>query len=301
MSHYYRSGKIYDSSDSSLDPETSKYQKNKHDSSGSSYPDFSDLCGDQKRIYNDSPDKSYNSDDSDDSSDSDLSEKPCQGCKRKCTHCDLCKSCKCRQCADHSISSILSSLGPSSSSDNSESSSKYDRLKDLVADHVPKRGKFYESRQKLKDSKPSKPSKPSTIELSSAPQSSVPSQSSSSTRGKKFVVTWGSKEGHQWSEYNTDLESIHINGKNGPVLHLYRGCTYFFCISQNDTNPESNHCFILTNSPIGGPNSRSIVGGFAPVSKGCVCLKVDKRTPRYFFYQCSKHEFEGGLVIVHDK
>jgi YHS domain-containing protein len=96
--------------------------------------------------------------------------------------------------------------------------------------------------------------------------------------------------------------SVHINGKNGPVLHLYRGCTYFFCVEQEiPEGQDPKHAFILTNSPAGGPDSRLIPGGFAPVSKGCVCFKVDKCTPRYFFYQESKNAFAGGLVIVHDK
>jgi hypothetical protein len=124
---------------------------------------------------------------------------------------------------------------------------------------------------------------------------------SSSTKGKKFVITFGSKEGHPWADYNIGDKSIHINGKNGPVLHLYRGYNYFFCIDQNIRDGEDPiNSFVLTNSPIGGLDSKVIINGFAPVSKGCVAFKVDKYTPRYFFYQDSKSEFQGGLVIVHD-
>lgn len=124
------------------------------------------------------------------------------------------------------------------------------------------------------------------------------STASSSGRGKKFVVSYGPKQGHPWAEYNSDDgDSIYINGKNGPVLHLYRGCTYFFCVEQCG----SGHAFVLTNKPNGGRGSKIIPGGFEPVSKGCVSLKVDKCTPRYFFYQDAFNSYEGGLVIVHDK
>ncbi len=121
--------------------------------------------------------------------------------------------------------------------------------------------------------------------------------SSTSGRSKQFLVTWGSKSGHQWKHYMTGHESIHINDRNGPVLHLYRDRKYFFCVEQDG----DEHVLILTTSPMGGPESQAISGGFEPLSKGCAHLKVDKYTPRYFFYQCTKHTSEGGLVIVHDK
>jgi hypothetical protein len=202
----------------------------------------------------------------------------------------------------------LKSLGSSSSSSNSESCSNDSsdlsgcrrKFDDLVKDEKRKPCKPYESRTSTSESSSSKSHREPKKKACKKQRDS----SASSGKGKKFIVTWGCKDGHQWSEYNDDKDSIHVNGKNGPVLHLYRGCTYFFCVEQpgiTEECPEANHCFVLTNSPVGGHSAKPIVGGFAPVSKGCVCFKVDKHTPRYFFYQCSKHEFEGGLVIVHDK
>lgn len=117
---------------------------------------------------------------------------------------------------------------------------------------------------------------------------------SSSSRDKQLIITFGNKEGHRWEKYNQGKSSIFINDKNGPVLHLYRGRTYLFCIE------EGRNTFLLTDSPVGGPNSKPIPGGFAPISKGCVRLTVDKFTPRYFYYQSSLNMFEGGLIIVHD-
>lgn len=130
----------------------------------------------------------------------------------------------------------------------------------------------------------------------------VSKKSSSSGTGKKFIVTFSDKSGHPWSEYNESGESVHLNGKNGAIMHLYRGCQYFFCVEQDVKEGEDpQHSFFLTNSPMGGAGSRIVNGGFSPVSRGCVCFKVDENTPRIFFYQDGKHGFAGGVCMVHDK
>lgn len=122
-----------------------------------------------------------------------------------------------------------------------------------------------------------------------------------SSRGKKFIVSFKEKDCHQWSKYNETNTSIYINGKNGPVLHLYRGNTYFFCVENcGDSSSDPENFFFLTDSPCGGEGSKPVKGGFAPIYKGCVSFKVEKCTPRYFFYQSCRESFQGGLVIVHD-
>lgn len=113
-------------------------------------------------------------------------------------------------------------------------------------------------------------------------------------KGKKFMITFQSKRHHPWAEYNHGVDSIHINGKNGPALHVKRGETYFFCVE-----PSDGHALILTDSPSGGLNSRIVRGGFGPLEKGCVCIKIEENAPKYFFYQDSKHAFAGGLIVVH--
>lgn len=125
----------------------------------------------------------------------------------------------------------------------------------------------------------------------------VAEQSSSSSKGKKFLVSFGDKTGHPWGEYNKVGTSIYVNGKNGPVLHLYRGCTYFFVVDKE----AAEHSFVLTTSPMGGKGSSIVPGGFAAVSKGSACFKITDDTPRYFFYQDANAGFKGGLVIVHDE
>jgi len=302
--------------------------KEKYDSSGSDYscPDFSNLCEDKSRIHCEK--KSEYVDDSDESTESED-----ESISKKCNGCDR----DCRECIDFSRSSVLQALG------SSEPNNECGDFNYLVHDEKRKQGPLFDNcnrknisqdkksqndnqnkKSQNKKSRNDNQNKTKTFKnddqdkkskqqsylkesssSSSSSTSSSSSSSSSTSRGKKFVVSFGPKEGHQWAKYNEGDESIHINGKNGPVLHLYRGSTYFFCIEQSnvhdDSSSDAKHFFFLTDSPSGGVGSQSIKGGFAPVSKGTVCFKVDQSTPRYFFYQSPKQTFEGGLVIVHDK
>lgn len=258
----------------------------------------------------------------------------CKGCEKRCTSCSQCKLCGCNECSDHSRSSVASALGNSENYDcedfkflvGDQQNHRSSRLERTIPSNQKKIGfkKEHKDEKSLASSHKHHKSDTSedvswnglrTSQVSRASRSSRTSHASrasdasrasgasvsSSSKGKKFVISFGPKEGHPWAEYNTGDKSIHINGKNGPVLHLYRECNYFFCVEQNiHEGGDPVHSFVLTNSPVGGLSSRIIPNGFAPVSKGCVCFKVDKCTPRYFFYQDSKGEFEGGLVIVHD-
>jgi hypothetical protein len=193
--------------------------------------------------------------------------------------------CSCRECSDYSARTVAHELG--SLSDSCPDFSKIDRDQKKKCCKLEKLCKKDESVPQIESKPESKPTASST---------------SSSGKGKKFIVSFKPKAGHPWEEYNHGASSVHVNGKNGPVLHLYRGCSYFFCVEQNiKEGDEAPHSFVLTNSPSGGPNSSIIVEGFVPVSKGCVCFKVSKSTPRYFFYQDAKLEHAGGLVIVHDE
>lgn len=268
-----------------------KEYKEKYDSSSSdsSCPDFSELACDNPKICcekknNCKKSKKHNkpcnlkkSDDSSSSASNDdhwgkwgspqaWGGGGC-GAGISCGGCGNCKSCNFRKCPDYSVSSVISGLGGSETSDCPDfdelacnEKKKCCNLQNPCKKHRPGRGK-----------------------------------------GKKFVVSFCNKSGHQWCDYNNGHDAIKINGKVGPVLHLYRGATYYFCVEQ-DVPPgaEARHMFLLTNSPSGGPNSRPIPGSFQPIGRGTVTFKVTNQTPKYFFYQCSRHSYEGGLVIVHD-
>jgi hypothetical protein len=250
----------------------------------SSCPDFSKLCEDNPKLCCERK-KQHKKNKS--SSDEESNEfklykygkfSECNKCDRGCGSCNDCKSCQCKRCDDHSRSSVVNSLG--------NKSGECPNFDDIA----------YDQKKKCRDLiTPCK----KDHEKDSCQKKEISTQSG---KGKKFIISFKSKKGHPWSEYNKDNLSVHINGKNGPIIHLYRGCTYFFCVEQcGDENRDPEHAFVLTNSPAGGCDSRIIPEGFAPISKGCVCFKVTKYTPRYFFYQDSKNEFAGGLVIIHDE
>ena len=217
-------------------------------------------------------------------------DKNCKACETKCHSCDDCKSCDCRSCYDYSIASVLRGLDYSQvTKDNSEVNSFYNSIYD-PKENIPMVtiNKNY--------------CEPDRIPLVSLEPTNTCEDKTSGTpsitkKGKKFTVTIGSKVGHQWSRYNPNESSYHINGKNGPVLHLYRGQTYFFDIQQED----SEHSFVLTNKPDGGEGSLLIANSFAPTSNGVVSFNVDESTPRFFFYQSINERYMGGLVIVHEE
>lgn len=269
--------------------------------------------------------------------DSKKKSKGCKGCDRQCHSCNACQLCGCRECSDYSASAVVRAIGTESEScpnfeglacdqkkqccelvslckkdcekkdcekKDCEKKQWKDDKKEWKEECVPCKRDWKDDTRDWKDeSREWKDEKiyQSDKSVKHVEKKDYGASSAASGKGKKFVVSFGAKTGHPWAEYNDDPESIWINGKNGPVLHLYRGCTYFFCVEQKIVDgKDPSHAFVLTNSPAGGSNSIIIPGGFAPVSKGCVCFKVDKCTPRYFFYQDAKHDFEGGLVIVHD-
>ena len=61
---------------------------------------------------------------------------------------------------------------------------------------------------------------------------------------------------------------------------------------------------MLTTNPVGnymGKIPTPINHSFKALSHGTVHFKPSENTPRYFYYQCENHPFEGGLCIVHDE
>jgi hypothetical protein len=185
----------------------------------------------------------------------------CRGCKSKCNNCDECFACGCKQCCDYSESSVLRALACSSSSD--------------CDNHRKSHKKSYNKKYNKKYNHHDK----------------------QDNKGKKLLFRFDKKNRHQWCNYNDSNTSIYVNGKEGPVLHLHRGTTYKCCIEK----PSHGHALIFTDSPIGGAHADIIHGGFSPLDSGCASFKVDKNTPRYFFYQDTHSTCAGGLVIVHNK
>lgn len=242
--------------------------------------DFSMLCQDNPRVCHEKKEKkekkSYKkscSCTSEESCKECSMSYSCRGCDNKCSECDDCKACWCKECSDYSKSSVIGSLGKSIITSCSDF--------DLLALDQKKKCKLSDkSHDKSHDKSYDKPCK----------------EKKDYNKNKKFMISYGDKSEHPFGDCNETDNSIYVNGKNGPILHLYRGYNYFFCIDEMDEELE----FMLTTSPCGGPNADIIYGSFQPLSKGCACFKVGKKTPRFFFYQNAKHVGQGGLVIIHD-
>jgi hypothetical protein len=150
---------------------------------------------------------------------------------------------------------------------------------------------------------------------------------------RKFEVTLRSKCGHPWECRICTKEAFAINCKKGAILNLRCGKTYFFrvcqrpvvpfncnpcnpcgscnpCLRGNDAREASTcerenpnkflHLFFFTTDPVGGCVDKLCFSP-DPVGNGTVCLKITNRTPKLFYYQCYRHPFEGGIIIVHGK
>lgn len=118
---------------------------------------------------------------------------------------------------------------------------------------------------------------------------------------KKFCVKFDDKKGHRFEEEITGNCTIHVNGKNAPILKVKRGYIYYFAVEQKKSNGIYENLFVLTKSPVGYYNGQKpipLTGSFDPVGNGYVKYFVGKNTPKYFYYQSSINAFLGNLVIV---
>jgi hypothetical protein len=118
---------------------------------------------------------------------------------------------------------------------------------------------------------------------------------------KKFCVTFDHKKGHRFADEIKGDKTIHINGKNAPILKVKRGYVYYFSVEQKPHHGNYDNLFILTKSPVGlyeGQCPKPLPNSFDPVGNGCVKYFVNAKTPKYFYYQSTTHAFLGNLVIV---
>lgn len=116
-------------------------------------------------------------------------------------------------------------------------------------------------------------------------------------QGTKFYVTVVDDE--------TRNKIFAIDKKKYTVLNLKRGYTYYFKIDQEANNDgKYQHYLYFTEDPLGGQQDggypRKIMGFPDPIGNGTVSIRIDNKTPKYFYYQCSLHKNMGGLIIVHE-
>lgn len=115
-------------------------------------------------------------------------------------------------------------------------------------------------------------------------------KSSITKKVKKFNVNFNKTINHPWKNYIPIQHSIYINGKNGPVLNLYKNRKYIFNIQD-----DNRYTFILTDNPCGGPNSEILK---YEQNNKIITIKTNKDLPKYFYYQCLEYSYLGGLIII---
>jgi len=108
----------------------------------------------------------------------------------------------------------------------------------------------------------------------------------------RFEVKMGSKQGHKYAKDIKGDSSIYVNGKNGPLVHLFKGNEYVFECSMNGKK------LILSEVPM-GKMIREVDG--VKRQGDSVMIKVTDKTPRYFYYRTPENDLLGGLIIVHDR
>ena len=112
---------------------------------------------------------------------------------------------------------------------------------------------------------------------------------------RHFVITLPEKKGHPWEPRITDTNALAVNDQLGRAIHLVRGQRYFFTF-----RPNNNHTLLFTLDPIGGPEAAPLAGFPAPLENfKSFSLLVGDSIPETFYYQCGKHSFLGGPVIIH--
>ncbi len=240
-----------------------------------SCPSFSDIYKDESSCLKSKKHVKKHSSSSSSSSSCDYGIGQCRGCNKKCGKCNDCQGCGCGGscCLDYSVSSVLSAVDASSSEccadltkladDCSQGQSNYKSYSVKQNQNKPKHGHSHEHKNK---------------------------------KEKKFMVSFRQKNKHVWYDIIDCHTTVWINGKEGPVLHLYRGYTYHFCIDHNKTH----QALVLSTNPSCGHDTSPISGGFPPLSKGCASLVVNHNTPKYFYYGSASDNFCGGLCIVHN-
>lgn len=205
----------------------------------------------------------------------------CSGCGDHCNNCNKCKSCGCKECSDYSASSVASSLDVTSES----------CCPDLSGIQCDK-SRHCDPLELCKDTKTQKKS------LETKNKKVVNKKAHKAH--KTFVITYGPKKNHPYSEYNNGTESIYVNGKNGAIVHMYRGETYKFVVKQDiKEGQEITKGFLLTTSPEGGPNSKIVKSAFPSIALGSFYFTATEDTHKFFFYNDIYNTHLGGLVLVH--
>lgn len=114
-----------------------------------------------------------------------------------------------------------------------------------------------------------------------------------------LTFSLGPKTGHPLAKYNESDKSLYVNGRNGLMLYLRRGETYYLKVEQDLTTPyKDRFCLVITDNPSGG--DKSTIMGFTPITTGVGSLTIDQNAPRLFYYQDASRRNAGGPIYVID-
>jgi hypothetical protein len=88
-----------------------------------------------------------------------------------------------------------------------------------------------------------------------------------------------------------------INGQEGKTLELVRGETYKFSV-----DAEGHPFYFTTDSVNSNSDKDSLMGPNESVTdKGTTSFTVRDDLPNTFYYQCQRHPYMGGKVMVVDE
>ena len=120
-------------------------------------------------------------------------------------------------------------------------------------------------------------------------------------KGRRFTVTVVDKQGHPWSQHCGGPMCFAIDGVKGRTLHLNRGSTYVFDISQGNVQGFAILWFLLTSDPMGGNPQCKLPMAPPPMSNGSMTVTIDHSYPSTCYYNSSTSRAVGGLIVIHER
>jgi hypothetical protein len=126
-------------------------------------------------------------------------------------------------------------------------------------------------------------------------------------RMKNYYVSFGPKTNHQWSAEITAEQAIYIGETLekmivGPTIHVSRGTTYVFTITQTPNEKgKYTQDFLISTLPVGGSRSKYYDISEKPsnITNGKLVFEVTEETNDVLFYGSTASMYNGGLIIVH--
>jgi hypothetical protein len=96
---------------------------------------------------------------------------------------------------------------------------------------------------------------------------------------------------------------IEISGKSKgkkvtsikPTIKVHVGDNLCFLVKQYSAGA---HQFFITDSSVGGPQAKPLMGSPLPISSGKMCYHITADTPKQFYYGLQDMQNMGGMIEV---